>query len=208
MIELRLGGARTRVPGSIVEPLLDHRSADVLPLARAAAVGRSRSSSSSSTCSTGSSSTRRSGAGLPASYASSQQLFDRIAVSDIAWGRGRLARGGSRRSGRRSGRPKTLSVTGPKADALLLAGWLRSRLKKQVELTHRLPRELERVAVDGEAVAAAAGLAADAERPPLGRARRVRPRPDLRGRGQRSPLRSNRPFDETARRSARRPPRR
>ena len=40
VIELRLGGRRTRVPGSIVEPLLDPRPADVLPLARAAALGR------------------------------------------------------------------------------------------------------------------------------------------------------------------------
>ena len=48
---------------------------------------------------------------------------------------------------------KTLSVTGPKADALLLAGWLRSRLGKSVKLTHRSAERLERVAVDGEPVA-------------------------------------------------------
>ena len=47
---------------------------------------------------------------------------------------------------------KTLSVTGPKADAILLAGWLRSRLKKQIKLSHRSAAEIERVAVDGEPV--------------------------------------------------------
>ena len=44
-------------------------------------------------------------------------------------------------------------MTGPKADALLLAGWLRSRLKRPVKLSHRSAAELERVAVDGEPVA-------------------------------------------------------
>ena len=47
-----------------------------------------------------------------------------------------------------------LSVTGPKADALLLAGWLRSRLRQAgASSTHRAAAELERVAVDGEPVA-------------------------------------------------------
>ena len=61
VIELRLGGKRTRVPGSIVQPLL------ITDLRRSAAGvgcrrGGSRSSSSSSTSATGSSSTRPSGA--------------------------------------------------------------------------------------------------------------------------------------------------
>jgi hypothetical protein len=43
-------------------------------------------------------------------------------------------------------------VTGPRADALLLAGWLRSRLGREVELVHRSGDELTRIAVDGEAV--------------------------------------------------------
>ncbi len=43
-------------------------------------------------------------------------------------------------------------MTGPKADALLLAGWLRSRLGTRLALTHRSAAELERVLVDGEPV--------------------------------------------------------
>jgi len=39
----------------------------------------------------------------------------------------------------------------------LLQGWLSSRLRKQVQLTHRAAAELERVAVDREAVAPPAG---------------------------------------------------
>ena len=45
-----------------------------------------------------------------------------------------------------------VAVTGPKADALLLAGWLRTRLGREIELRHRSTRELTRVAVDGEVV--------------------------------------------------------
>ena len=57
---------------------------------------------------------------------------------------------------------KTLSVTGPKADALLLAGWLRSRLKRPVKLSHRSATELERIAVDGEPVPPPRGAAPSA----------------------------------------------
>jgi hypothetical protein len=43
-------------------------------------------------------------------------------------------------------------VTGPKADALLLAGWLRSRLKRDVALAHRPAKAVSRIAVDGTRV--------------------------------------------------------
>ena len=92
---------------------------------------------------------------------------------------------------------KRLSVTGPKADALLLAGWLRSRLKRDVKLSHRAAAQLERVAVDGEPVPPPRGPALERERPALRGARRLRPRPDLRGGGQRSSLTSSTPFHET-----------
>ena len=69
--------------------------------------------------------------GLPGAYAELAGLFDRIAVSDIAWGRTRRWRGRLAElwPGIRSS--SELAVTGPKADALLLAGWLRSRLKRE-----------------------------------------------------------------------------
>jgi hypothetical protein len=52
---------------------------------------------------------------------------------------------------------KKVSVTGPKADALLLAGWLRSRLGHDVELEHEEADELRAVAVDGDSVSAPRG---------------------------------------------------
>ncbi len=45
-----------------------------------------------------------------------------------------------------------LRVTGPEADAMLLAGWLRSRLERDVTLEHVAAEELESVAVDSAAV--------------------------------------------------------
>lgn len=90
--------------------------------------------------------------GLPGSYERLAALFDRVAVSDIAWSRiagwrGKLSElwPGVRRIAR-------LEVTGPEADARLLSGWLRSRLRKKVELAHRPAAALRRVAVDGDAV--------------------------------------------------------
>ena len=78
--------------------------------------------------------------------------FDRVAVSDIAFARLvpwrlRLAElwPGIRRIER-------LRVRGPRADALLLAGWLRSRLRRRVSLTRRDAAEVEAVWLDGAEV--------------------------------------------------------
>jgi hypothetical protein len=49
---------------------------------------------------------------------------------------------------------RELSVTGPESEALLLVGWLRSRLGRDVELAHQRADDLERVAVDGQGVPA------------------------------------------------------
>jgi glucose-6-phosphate dehydrogenase assembly protein OpcA len=151
VIELRLGGRRTRVPGSIVEPLL---IADLPTFCRWRGLppwGKPELEQLVDVCDrlvVDSSEWR----GLPTAYAKLEQLFGRIAVSDIAWGRSVTWRG--RLAGLWPGIRKVerLSVTGPRADALLLAGWLRSRLRKQVKLTHASAEQLERVALDGEAV--------------------------------------------------------
>jgi glucose-6-phosphate dehydrogenase assembly protein OpcA len=151
VIHLRLGGGRTKVPASIVEPLL---ISDLPTFCRWRGLppwGKPELEQLVDVCDrlvVDSSEWR----GLPQAYVQLAKLFDRIAVSDIAWGRalgwrGRLAELWPGLTSIRS-----LSVTGPKADALLLAGWLRSRLRKQVKLTHRAAEQLERVAVDGEPV--------------------------------------------------------
>jgi glucose-6-phosphate dehydrogenase assembly protein OpcA len=157
VIQLKLGGGRSHVPGSIVQPLL---ITDLPTFCRWRGLppwGKPELEQLVDVCDrlvVDSSEWR----GLPAAYRKLERLFDRIAVSDIAWGRslpwrGRLASLWPDVQG-----VKTLSVTGPKADALLLAGWLRSRLGKRVRLTHRAASQLERVALDGEAVPAPRGL--------------------------------------------------
>ena len=50
-------------------------------------------------------------------------------------------------------RSRELRVAGPLGQALLLAGWLRSRLERDVEFVHDEADDVELVAVDGEAVA-------------------------------------------------------
>jgi glucose-6-phosphate dehydrogenase assembly protein OpcA len=151
IVELRLRGKRSRVPASIVQPLL---ISDLPTFCRWRGMppwGAPELEQLVDVCDrlvVDSSEWR----GLPRAYAELAGLFDRIAVSDIAWGRslgwrGRLAyRWPDVESVRK------LSVTGPRADALLLAGWLRSRLGRKVELVHRSASLLERVAFDGQEV--------------------------------------------------------
>lgn len=151
VIELRLGGGRVRVPGSIVQPLL---ITDLPTFCRWRGLppwGQPELEQLVDVCDrlvVDSSEWR----GLPGAYAELAKLFDRIAVSDIAWGRALGWRGRIAALWPEIRKPQTLSVTGPKADALLLAGWLRSRLRREVELVHRAAPELRRVAVDGRAV--------------------------------------------------------
>lgn len=89
---------------------------------------------------------------LPSAYGELVELFDRVAVSDIAWRRTlpwRVALA-TRWPGIR--KVERLAVEGPRADALLLAGWLRSRLRREVALTRRDAPAPVAVRVDGEAV--------------------------------------------------------
>ena len=161
VIKLRLGGSRTRVPGSIVQPLL---ITDLPTFCRWRGLppwGKPELEQLVDVCDrlvVDSSEWR----GLPGAYVKLASLFDRIAVSDIAWGRSLGWRGRLASLWPDVKSVKTLSVTGPKADALLLAGWLRSRLKRPVKLSHRSAPELERVAVDGEPVPPPRGAAPSA----------------------------------------------
>jgi glucose-6-phosphate dehydrogenase assembly protein OpcA len=152
VIELRLGGKRARAPASIVQPLL---ISDLPTFCRWRGLppwGKPELEQLVDVCDrlvVDSSEWR----GLPGAYRELEKLFDRIAVSDIAWGRAVGWRGRLAAEWPEIKKLEKLSVTGPKADALLLAGWLRSRLRKHVALTHRAAAELERVAVDGERAA-------------------------------------------------------
>jgi glucose-6-phosphate dehydrogenase assembly protein OpcA len=86
------------------------------------------------------------------SYVRLVELLPRVPVSDIAWTRTRewrAALAGLWPDIRLAG---SLEVTGPRADALLLAGWLRSRLRRSVDLVQRPGKTIRRVALDGERV--------------------------------------------------------
>jgi glucose-6-phosphate dehydrogenase assembly protein OpcA len=151
VIELRLGGRRAHAPASIVQPLL---ISDLPTFCRWRGLphwGAPELEQLVDVCDrlvVDSSEWR----GLPRAYAELAKLYDRIAVSDIAWGRGLPWRGRLADLWPGIAAAKRLSVTGPKADALLLAGWLRSRLGTSLRLTHRSAAALERVLVDGEPV--------------------------------------------------------
>jgi glucose-6-phosphate dehydrogenase assembly protein OpcA len=93
---------------------------------------------------------------VPASYPRLCQLFDRVAVSDIAWTRTRLWRARLAELWPDIRLAGSLEVTGPHADAMLLAGWLRSRLDKHVDLVRRAGKTVRRVAIDGTQVSAPA----------------------------------------------------
>ena len=152
VIELRLGGKRAQAPASVVQPLL---ISDLPTFCRWRGLppwGAPELEQLVDVCDrlvVDSSEWR----GLPQVYEEVAKLFDRIAVSDIAWGRAVGWRGRLAAEWPAIRKIKKLSVTGPKADALLLAGWLRSRLRRPVQLSHRAAAQLERVAIDGEPVA-------------------------------------------------------
>jgi glucose-6-phosphate dehydrogenase assembly protein OpcA len=149
VVELRLKGARAKAPGSIVMPLLiadlpvfcrwrGEPPWDAEELAQLVAVVDRLVVDSTEW------------KGVPRAFERLAELFERVAVSDIAWTRTRDWRAQLARQWPDIRLAGTLEVTGPKAEALLLAGWLRSRLRKHVDLVHRPGRILRRVALDGE----------------------------------------------------------
>jgi glucose-6-phosphate dehydrogenase assembly protein OpcA len=93
--------------------------------------------------------------GLPRAYERLAEVFERVHVSDLAWVRTlrwRAALAGLWPAIRPIHK---LHVTGPQAEALLLVGWLRSRLRRKVELRRKDAQSLAHVEVDGEAVSPA-----------------------------------------------------
>jgi glucose-6-phosphate dehydrogenase assembly protein OpcA len=99
------------------------------------------------------------GTGFSLSVKRLTDLFDQIAVSDLAWSRTLRWRAGLADLWPGIKKARTLHVIGPRAEALLLRGWLRSRLRRDFRLSHDDASALERVEVDGEPVEGARGLA-------------------------------------------------
>ena len=87
---------------------------------------------------------------LPRSYERLPQIFDRVAVSDIAWARTSRWRPQLASLWPGIADVRRIKVTGTEAQAHLLAGWLRSRLAHPVELEHEPSDRLVGVEVDGE----------------------------------------------------------
>jgi len=90
--------------------------------------------------------------GLRPAYGRLADLFGRVAVSDLAWARTLRWRAGLAELWPGIRDAKVLHVTGPQAEALLLAGWLRSRLRRKVALRRADAPSVRRVELDGAAV--------------------------------------------------------
>lgn len=87
---------------------------------------------------------------LPGAYAKLAEVFDRVVVSDIAWARTSRWRPMLASLWPEIADVKTLRVEGTTAQAHLLAGWLRSRLGREIELEHAEAKTLVGVDLDGE----------------------------------------------------------
>ena len=152
VIELRLSGEAAKHPASVVLPLLisdlpafcrwrgrpdwgGHALAEIVDVCDRLVVDSSE------------------WPGLPGAYDQLAGLFDRIVVSDLAWRRGLPWRSALAERWPGIRRIDRLAVEGPRADALLLAGWLRSRLRRNVALTRRDAPALAGIRVDGDRVA-------------------------------------------------------
>ena len=183
VIKLRLGGKRTRVPGSIVQPLL---ITDLPTFCRWRGLppwGKPELEQLVDVCDrlvVDSSEWR----GLPRAYTELAALFDRIAVSDIAWGRSlALARPPRVALARRQVGEAPLGdgAEGRRAPARRLAA-LAAEARRQALAPGRSAARAGRRG--RRAGAAAPRPGARCQRPALRRARRLRPRPDLRGRAR------------------------
>jgi hypothetical protein len=88
---------------------------------------------------------------LPESYGHLVPLFERVAVSDIAWARTSRWRHLLASLWPEIADVGRVRVKGTEAQALLLCGWLRSRLgRDDVELEHVEAERLEGIDLDGE----------------------------------------------------------
>jgi glucose-6-phosphate dehydrogenase assembly protein OpcA len=87
---------------------------------------------------------------LPANYGRLPEIFDRVAVSDIAWARTSRWRPQLASLWPGIAEVKRIRVTGTAAQAYLLGGWLRSRLRHPVEIEYDPSDRLVGVELDGE----------------------------------------------------------
>ena len=82
------------------------------------------------------------------------ELFDTIAVSDIAWAKVQPWRESCAALWPGIAEASSLRIAGPRGETLLLWGWLQSRLGIELELEHEPAGEVELVTIDGSDVPA------------------------------------------------------
>jgi len=87
---------------------------------------------------------------LPGSYAKLAEIFHRVVVSDIAWARTSRWRAQLATMWPGVADVNRIRVTGTAAQAHLLSGWLRSRLRRSIELEHEPSDRLVGVEIDGK----------------------------------------------------------
>jgi glucose-6-phosphate dehydrogenase assembly protein OpcA len=148
-IRLRLGGNRVQAPASVVEPLLLPDLPVFLRWRGLPPFGERPFEQLVDTVdrlivdST-------EWPGLPEPYERLTEIFDRVAVSDIAWARTSRWRPHLASMWPAIANVRRIKVTGTEAQAHLLAGWLRSRLGREIELEHAPADRLAGVEIDGE----------------------------------------------------------
>ena len=150
VVELRLRGRRASAPASIVEPLLQADLPDFLRWRGDVPFGARELEQLTDVAErliVDSAEWREPAQG----YARLPELFERSTVSDIAWARTEPWREAVAAMWPGVAEASVVRIAAPEADALLLAAWLRTRLRRDVALEHDPAGEIELVEVDGEA---------------------------------------------------------
>jgi glucose-6-phosphate dehydrogenase-like protein OpcA len=147
VIELRLRGKRTEAPASIVIPLLVSGLPVFLRWRGRPPFGDPALEQLLEVCDRFVVDSRE-WPDVPGAY--KELPFEKAACSDIAWRRSEPWRRVLAGLWPEISEIRELKVKGPAAEASLLAGWLRSRLERDLKLVHESADELEQLVVDGE----------------------------------------------------------
>ena len=153
VIELHLRGARAAAPASVVEPLLTADLPDFLRWRGDLPFGESDLEQLVGVVDRLVVDSRE-WRDPDAAFARLPELFERVMVSDISWARIEPWREAISRLWPGIRAATRLRVAAPRAEALLLKGWLDARLEGSFELEHEPAGEVELVEVDGEAALA------------------------------------------------------
>jgi glucose-6-phosphate dehydrogenase assembly protein OpcA len=146
VIELRLRGQSSRAAASIVNPLLVPGLPVFLRWRGRPSFGEAEAEQLLDVCDRLIYDSKE-WPDVPQAYA--ELPFDRAACSDIAWRRTEPWRRMLARLWPGIKEARRMHVRGPIAEASLLAGWLRSRLRREVELEHDEAEQIADVEVDG-----------------------------------------------------------